>query len=1486
MPTANDDVAGISEGDADNAVTFDVDTNDGAGADGTASRVFTSLTGTYGTITLNAGDGTQTYTLSAAGIAAIDALAPGAILTDTFSYTLTDGDNDTDPAQLVVTLTGTDDPPLITQLTPKADGGDVSVDEDDLADGSDTAKESLTQTGTFTIAAADGIDDLTVGGHTVILDGVFTADSWTTPLGNTIAITGYNAATGEIAYSYTLADNETHADAAGENVLFEDFAVSLTDSDGDAASDTLSVRIVDDVPTANDDVDAIAAGGSSAAGNVITGLGTTNAPASADVTGADGATITGLVSVNLPANSDTNPTGGFVVVGQFGTLTMQADGSYTYLRSGSGAVSASDTFTYTLTDGDGDAATATLTISLADAIPLTGLNGTVLLDDDALTGGIAGGVDDDINAANLTGTLAGSGGDGALTWAITGMTAPVGFSLTTVNPGLYEIRQGTTLVLTVTLNTTNGDYTVTQNAPILHPAGADENNVGFTLAYQVTDADGDQAAGTLAINVDDDTPTAVVSAAVQPVLVVDDTSLGTNATASFASLFTLAFGADGAAAGGGIAYALGVVAGASGIFDVASGEAVNLSLTAGGAVEGRTATGGLLVFSLTVAANGDVTLDQVRAVQHNDPLDPNELAASAATLSADNLVTLTATVTDKDGDAATASVNIGQNLQFQDDGPSLVAAVTQPVLVVDDTTLLTNAAASFAGVFTANFGADGAGTVSNYQLGISAANVNSGIIDVATGQAVNLTLTAGGVVEGRTASSNLLVFTVSVDATGLVTLDQIRAVQHNDPLDPNEVGASAATLSADNLITLSATVTDKDGDTATAVANIGQNLQFQDDGPTAAAPLSLTMANAIGTNGTAFLDADHDVDNNYGADGAGKMLFTAATITSLQGQNLTAGFATLNYAISLDGTVLTATKSTDSSQVFTISLQPLGSPDQYVVHLDQKLDTTATIDFNAGGYNFVGGNNSWSGFIPVGEVVGSPIDNNSQDLLLTPSINGLSNSTINATANSGGIGSGASVGATETFRVDFVTDLRGNPADGAGNYDTSANRDHLFDGHYTVNGASALFKSSTGSTVKITAFDDTDGNTVVGDGAKDTINGLTIAYLGVLSSLITASGAYLVNGQNFTVGFNADGSVNVANVAGASGSSLAGTVIAVFTASGYNSVEYSWQAGDTFQIGDFGATTLTNAPKAFTVPVSIQDGDSDTLPSGNLAITLSAVPVVLDLNHDGVSFLARSDGVSFDYLGDGTPLSTAWAGKDDGILAIDLNGNGKVDSGSEIVFGGNGLTDLEGIAATYDSNHDGLLDAQDADFAKFGVWQDANSDGVNDAGEFRSLDEMGIASIDLTSDGESYTAANGDVTVHGETTYTLTDGSTGTAADASFAVSAGDVSGTPDGELMSALLSLGTGDTDAGAAGFQTTADLPAVLEAIGDGAASNFVDALVASLAGDASGGEAAAAPDGAALASWLNAQIGPDAFGIIPIDMNDFAAHAEAMAAATVAA
>ena len=176
--------------------------------------------------------------------------------------------------------------------------------------------------------------------------------------------------------------------------------------------------------------------------------------------------------------------------------------------------------------------------------------------------------------------------------------------------------------------------------------------------------------------------------------------------------------------------------------------------------------------------------------------------------------------------------------------------------------------------------------------------------------------------------------------------------------------------------------------------------------------------------------------------------------------------------------------------------------------------------------------------------------------------------------------------------------------------------------------------------------------------------------------------------------------------------------------------------------------------------------------SGGIATTVtvtpSAPPIGIDLNHDGlVSFIGTDAGTTFDY-GYGK-VATAWVGPQDGILVRDANGDGKAQA-NEIVFSTGG-SDLQGLAR-YDSNHDGQISSADAAFSQFAVWQDANSNGVVDAGEMKGLTALGITSISLSSDGIGYSAAGGDVSVVGTGSVTYADGSTGVLADAVFATGA------------------------------------------------------------------------------------------------------------------
>jgi len=125
-----------------------------------------------------------------------------------------------------------------------------------------------------------------------------------------------------------------------------------------------------------------------------------------------------------------------------------------------------------------------------------------------------------------------------------------------------------------------------------------------------------------------------------------------------------------------------------------------------------------------------------------------------------------------------------------------------------------------------------------------------------------------------------------------------------------------------------------------------------------------------------------------------------------------------------------------------------------------------------------------------------------------------------------------------------------------------------------------------------------------------------------------------------------------------------------------------------------------------------------------------------------------------DVNGDGYLDLTAWAGAQDGVLVWDKYADGLVHDNSHYAFAqypttyANGLdalgkapTDLSGLVKALDTNLDGLLNAQDAQFTEFMVWQDANQNGVSDAVQVRSLADWSITEINLASDGVQHTPA-------------------------------------------------------------------------------------------------------------------------------------------------
>jgi hypothetical protein len=162
-------------------------------------------------------------------------------------------------------------------------------------------------------------------------------------------------------------------------------------------------------------------------------------------------------------------------------------------------------------------------------------------------------------------------------------------------------------------------------------------------------------------------------------------------------------------------------------------------------------------------------------------------------------------------------------------------------------------------------------------------------------------------------------------------------------------------------------------------------------------------------------------------------------------------------------------------------------------------------------------------------------------------------------------------------------------------------------------------------------------------------------------------------------------------------------------------------------------------------------------------------PLLLDLDGDGIETISLDAGTCFDHNGDGFAEQTAWVGSDDGVLALDRNGDGIISDGKEL-FGNDTMlrdstTATNGFEALVelDSNKDGKIDESDAAFSKLKVLKGLSENGY----EVYTLDELGIKSINLDSTITNTTDSQGNTQFRAGS-FEWVDGTTGEIAEYGF----------------------------------------------------------------------------------------------------------------------
>ncbi len=494
----------VSGGEDAGTLTGNLDATDIEGDDLTFS-LQSNGEGQYGTLSVNP-DGSYSFDIAEAA----QGLDDGESAVETFTYDVTDGDVTTTET-VTVTITGSNDGPVASAET-VAGGEDAGTLTGNL-DATDIDGDDLTfslqgdgegQYGTLSVnpdgsysfdiaEAAQGLDDGESAVETFTYE--VTDGDVTTTETVTVTITGSND--GPVASAETVAGGEDAgtltgnldaSDIDGDDLTFSlqgdgegqygdltvnangtySFAIGAAAQaldDGESAVETFTYEVTDGDVTTTETV-------------TVTFQGSNDGPVAAAETvsgGEDAGTLTGNLEATDIEGDDLTFSLQGDGEGQYGDLTVNADGSYSFdigsaaqgLDDGESAV---EVFTYEVTDGD---VVSTNTVS----VTITGSNDGPVAQAEAISGSedagtLTGNLDAfDVDGDELTFSLQGSG-EG--TYGTLSVNANGSYSFA-ISDAAQALEESESVVETFTYEVTDGDETSTQSVSVTI-TGASEGN--------------------------------------------------------------------------------------------------------------------------------------------------------------------------------------------------------------------------------------------------------------------------------------------------------------------------------------------------------------------------------------------------------------------------------------------------------------------------------------------------------------------------------------------------------------------------------------------------------------------------------------------------------------------------------------------------------------------------------------------------------------------------------------------------------------------------------------------------------------------------------------------------------------------------------------------------------------------------------------------------------------------------------------------------